>query len=112
MVGLGGGAGSLLRYLSGRIFLSQTLSSTLFVNVLGSLLVGILITLSIKNNWDSARQLLFITGFCGGFTTFSAFSLQNLELLQQQRYFESIAYIFASLFLSILAVYAGFILAK
>lgn len=112
LVALGGGTGSILRYLSGKLIPSNAVYSTLLVNIAGGFLVGLLFTLSFKNNWGTSKQLLFITGLCGGFTTFSAFSLQNLELIQQHRYLESAIYVAASVVLSIIAVYAGFIIAK
>jgi len=57
-------------------------------------------------------SLLLITGFCGGFTTFSAFSAENLNLLQAGNYFTALTYILGSLLLGILAVFLGYMIAK
>ena len=75
---IGGGLGSVLRYIIGR-YLNQTGSGfplgTFTANILGSLLIGIIIGLAAKNNTLSQNQtLLLATGFCGGFTTFSTFA--------------------------------------
>ena len=78
---IGGGLGSVLRYIISR-YLNQTGSGfplgTFTANILGSLLIGIIIGLAAKNNTLSQNQtLLLATGFCGGFTTFSTFAYEN-----------------------------------
>lgn len=88
-VGIGGALGSISRYLTG-YWLSQYLTSfypyaTLSVNLVGSLLIGILSGLFIKTG-SPITQMVFITGLCGGFTTFSTFSLDGLKLLQSGAY--------------------------
>ena len=82
LVGAGGFAGSALRYLISRLMLPWVVSSgfpfsTLTVNVAGSLLIGALMGLGLSDGW----ALLCIVGFCGGFTTFSTFSLETVTLL-------------------------------
>jgi CrcB protein len=110
LVGLGGGIGSMFRYggnlvLGGRNFPYHTL----LINIIGSLLIGIVFGLSIKNEAFSSNWKLFLaTGICGGFTTFSAFSMENLLLLQNGKYFLAILYIILSITLGIAAAVIGF----
>ena len=91
LVGLGGGAGSAFRYLAGwlmeRHLCWHAPAATFIVNVTGCFLVGLLAGLFgrvgvVNEEW----RLLLITGFCGGFTTFSAFSAENVTLFQHQEY--------------------------
>ncbi|HVG42957.1 MAG TPA: CrcB family protein, partial [Chitinophagaceae bacterium] len=79
-VGLGGAAGSMLRFLIQR-FMNTSLFpyGTLVVNVAGCLLIGIFAGFVIKNIINESNRLLWITGFCGGFTTFSALTLESLS---------------------------------
>jgi CrcB protein len=113
LVGAGGAIGSVLRYaisiaIGARIFPFGTLT----VNIAGSLLIGILLGLSVKNNINDSGWRFLAVGVCGGFTTFSALSLEGLKLLQQQRYFIFFTYIFISIIAGVLAAYAGYILSK
>lgn len=115
LVGLGGFVGSIARYLVSKLNVSWQLLSipmgTLTVNVLGSLLIGVLVGLSTKTNLISTElRLLLIVGFCGGFTTFSSFTNENLLLLQNGQYLSVILYTTASLVLGFLAVYLGYII--
>ena len=113
LVGLGGSIGSVLRFMIWHFFKSPDFPfSTLLVNIAGSLVIGIIIGLSLKdagfsNNW----KLFLATGICGGFTTFSAFSIENLQMLQHGKYLLSLLYISASIILGIAAVWLGFKLA-
>jgi CrcB protein len=107
-IALGGAAGSLLRYgcsrwLNGPAFPYGTLA----VNIIGSFLIGLLWAFFSKQN-DETAQLLLVTGFCGGFTTFSAFSLEGLQMLQQGRFAPFFLYTFATIFFGLLATYTGF----
>ena len=109
LVGAGGFAGSALRYLISRLMLPWAVSSgfpfsTLTVNVAGSLLIGALIGLS--GGW----ALLCIVGFCGGFTTFSTFSLETVTLLRAGSYLPAALYMWSSMVLSIAAVCGGYYL--
>ncbi len=115
LVGFGGFIGSIARFLVSKLNVSwQVLAipmGTLTVNVLGSLLIGIIVGLSAKSNLISNElRLLLIVGFCGGFTTFSSFSNENLLLMQNGQFFTVILYTILSITLGFLAVYLGYIL--
>lgn len=105
LIGLGGALGSISRYLLTYASAQLAISSewaTLLANVLGSFLIGLLIAAS-----GNGMYLFAAIGFCGGFTTFSTFSAQAIQLLQSGQRFLAISYISISLILSITAVWAG-----
>ena len=82
-VGIGGAIGAILRYLLSQLSLQHALPiKTLFINLLGSLVIGFLSAKFQQSHWFEGDQLLLITGVCGGFTTFSTFSLESLQLIQ------------------------------
>lgn len=115
LVFLGGGAGSALRFLISKNLnsLSSIPLGTFFVNILGSFLIGIILGLGLKQEMLSPNAtLLLATGFCGGFTTFSAFSYENLELLKAGDYFNFGFYTAGSIFLGLAAVLAGLWLSR
>ena len=109
-VALGGALGSVLRY-----FLSLVIPkmagfpwSTFVANVLGCLCIGIFSGLFLKCDSLSPNLKLFlVTGFCGGFTTFSTFASENLALLQSGKFGMFIAYALASFVLGVAACFAG-----
>ena len=110
LVGLGGGIGSMLRYATGVLINTKYFPwSTLTVNIIGSFIIGVVFAISVKdesflNNW----KIFVATGICGGFTTFSAFSLENLNLLQSGKYSMAAIYIIVSIVLGIVAAFAGY----
>ena len=113
-VAIGGAIGSLLRYYLGTInFLSNSVfpMSTFLVNVIGSFAIGVLFFLLKDTNNDYLKSFLMI-GFLGGFTTFSAFTIDVLDLFQNDQYLISVIYICASVITSLLAVYLGFWITK
>lgn len=83
---------------------------TMIVNIVGSMMIGGLITI-FAQVWQPPEsvKLFLITGFLGGFTTFSAFSLDAISLLERQAYSAAILYIIGSVVLSLLAVFAAMI---
>jgi CrcB protein len=114
---LGGGAGAVMRHYA--VIAARGIAAggfpygTLFVNVAGSLLVGILMEMaSQKANVTPQTQALLVTGFLGGFTTFSAFSFDVYKLANTGQAVQAAAYVAASVFLSLLAVFAGAYLVK
>ena len=110
LVGLGGGIGSILRY--GTFLFINTKSfpyATLTVNIIGSFIIGIVFALTLREEVLSQQWKLFLaTGICGGFTTFSAFSLENMGLLQSGKYGMAITYISLSVVLGIIATFSGY----
>ena len=113
LVLLGGGFGSIARYLVSYFFSKNNAFhfpwATFIANSIGCLLIGLLFGYIQKNNLQNETlKLLLITGFCGGFTTFSTFSLENIQFIQNQNYNLAITYTLASLFVGFLAVIIGF----
>lgn len=113
LVGVGGGVGSMLRYLTSRLsarFISSqwALVGTFIVNVVGCFIIGLLAGWLLFNvNKSQQLPLLLVTGFCGGYTTFSAFAFENVQLLQSGHIIYSILYIVASVSIGLLAVWGG-----
>lgn len=113
LVGAGGAIGSMLRYaISLLIGVKIFPYATLTVNVAGSLLIGIFLGLSLKNDISDYGWKFLAVGICGGFTTFSALSLESFRLLQQQRYSVFLLYIVVSITAGILSTFAGYTLSK
>jgi CrcB protein len=117
LVGIGGFAGSVLRYLVSRAFAGWLGSpfplATFAVNMLGCFAMGILFGLSERTGVLSPEwRALLMTGFCGGFTTFSAFSVENVALLQSGHFREALLYTGLSVVLGIAATYAGIVIVR
>ena len=116
LVASGGASGALLRFLINNIFRSYLYNSfylTLFINVVGSFLIGYVISLNlIKNLSEDLIKYFFIIGFLGSFTTFSAFSFEVVELILSQKIILASFYIFLSIFLCIVAAYLGMYINK
>ena len=116
LVFLGGGLGSGLRYLF-TITMNQYSKvlpfGTFTVNMLGCLLIGLILGYAQRENTLTSNQtLLLATGFCGGFTTFSAFANENLELIKNGEIFNFSIYTISSILIGVLAVFIGFYLAN
>ncbi|HTK71861.1 MAG TPA: fluoride efflux transporter CrcB [Croceibacterium sp.] len=118
-IGLGGGLGSMGRYGVSRIFafwFGETFPwGTLVVNVSGSLLIGLLAGLTSDPNSrfliaPDMRQFLLV-GICGGYTTFSSFSLQTLALMREGDMLEAGSNIVMSVIFCLMAVWLGLVLA-
>jgi len=117
IVGFGGFIGTVARFLTSRYFQENVSSffpwSTLIINILGSLLIGIIFGISEKGDFMSPDVRLFLTvGICGGFTTFSTFSNDAFLLLRQDEWIRFAFYTSMSFFLGLLAVYGGRIIIK
>jgi fluoride exporter len=116
LVFFGGGIGSALRYGIQRSMQSVAITfpwGTFIVNIIGCLLIGILWGITEKQlNWNEEMKLLLMTGLCGGFTTFSAYSLEGISLLKDQRVGTFILYITATVIICLVATYLGIRLVK
>lgn len=117
LIFLGSGLGGALRYFFGRwinTFLSSPFPlSTLLINVLACFLLGLAVGFAdYKQIITAPTRLFWIVGFCGGFSTFSAFSFESLTLIQQGAAWTNIMYIALSLILCISATYIGVLLVK
>ena len=108
IVGLGGAAGSILRYLAtlaGNALHCASWTATLSVNGIGSFLIGLFMAACTSGDW----KLMLTVGLCGGFTTYSTFSAQSFEMLRAGNYLEGGAYILGTLALCLICVWAGFL---
>ena len=116
LVFIGGGFGSTLRYIIGK-YMNSTESGipwgTFTANIIGSLIIGIILGLAVKNDTLSSNQtLLLATGFCGGFTTFSTFAYENHMFLKSGDFTSFALYAIGSFIVAFLAVFAGLFIAK
>ena len=113
---IGGGLGSSLRYIIGKILpynKGEFPLSTFTVNLIGCLLIGLFFQIFSKTDLlKSDLSLFFIIGFCGAFTTFSAFSFESLDLIKENSFIIFLSYNFASIFLGVTMVYLGILLGK
>ena len=109
LVFLGGGLGSSFRWLINRLIPSDSFPySTISVNLIGCFLIGILAGYILTHShFKSDIYPLLIVGFCGGLTTFSAFALDNYNLIKSNDFFNSILYITLSVVGCIIMIYAG-----
>ena len=113
LIGAGGFIGSVARYLVSRLNTSVDWLSipvgTLLVNVLGSLLIGFLIGIAEKSPLLTLELRMFLmVGLCGGFTTFSSFSGENLMLMRNGQFLPLLLYTGLSILLGFTAVYLGY----
>ncbi len=110
-VGLGGALGAIFRYLLGQIIpkLGRGFPiATFAVNLIGCFAIGLVVGLAGKHSNIDPRVILFLqTGICGGFTTFSTFSLESLTLIEEGKIVIGILYIVLSVLLGLLALLAA-----
>ncbi|WP_040250868.1 fluoride efflux transporter CrcB [Psychroserpens mesophilus] len=116
LVFIGGGFGSMLRFILGK-FLNNGQNGipygTFAANIIGSLLIGIILGMAAKNDTLTSNQtLLLATGFCGGFTTFSTFAYENHIFLKSGDFTSFAIYTIASFIIGFLAVFFGMYLVK
>jgi CrcB protein len=115
-VGLGGGAGAMTRYLLG-LWIAERLGtafpwSTWTINVSGSLVIGLLLTvLTEKVVVDPAWRLLLVVGFLGGYTTFSSYTFEALTLARAGEWLDALAYVLGSNLVGLAAVTLGAVVA-
>lgn len=110
MVALGGAVGAVLRYLLGLIPVKEITPFpfiTLSINVLGALLIGGIAAYSSKHSVNDSLMLFLKIGLCGGFTTFSTFSLETAQLVKSGSIFTAVTYAVLSAVLCICAVFAA-----
>ena len=112
-VAIGGSIGASLRYFAYLFFKNYLLSnylflSTLFVNIVGSFLIGYAIMLmETKNLSVDFTKYFLIIGVLGSFTTFSTFSIESVDLLLSKKFFNAFSYMFLSLSLCLLFTFIG-----
>jgi CrcB protein len=116
-IGIGGAIGSILRYLTSvlvtKYWANQFPLATLITNILGCFVIGLFIGLLEKNNLaNSSLKWFLVTGFCGGYTTFSTFGFENYSLFQSNNSILAFGYIAMSVLLGIFAVWLGLFVSK
>ena len=116
-IGIGGAIGSILRYLTSvmvtKYWANQFPLATFITNVLGCFVIGLFIGLLEKNNLaNSSLKWFLVTGFCGGYTTFSTFGFENYSLFQSNNSILAFGYIAMSVLLGIFAVWLGLFVSK
>ena len=111
LVALGGAGGSVLRYMLSNINTSFPWG-TFAVNVLGSFLIGLLVGLISKGVLSPEMKLLLVTGFCGGFTTFSTFANESFSMMKAGDVLLTALYVGVSVIIGILAVWGGMTLSN
>lgn len=113
---IGGGTGSVLRYLMQMVINRNIITAfplgTFVVNIIGCMLIGMFYTLSDRFNLSQDIRLLLTVGLCGGFTTFSTFSTESLNLLKGELYGMSLLYTLSSVAIGIIFTFAGIWLGK
>ena len=113
LIFLGGGAGSLARFGLMNVISRATPGSTfpwhtLGVNILGAFIIGLLVEiLALRVSMPALPRYLLVTGFLGGFTTFSAFSMETALMIERGDYAISLIYALASVIGTVIAVFIG-----
>jgi len=116
LIGLGGGIGSVFRYLT-TIIVSKYYNNafplaTFIINMIGCFLIGAFMGFIENGGPNDNYKYLFVTGFCGGYTTFSAFAYENSSLMSTQNTFIAFTYIAASVVAGLLFVWLGLLIGR
>ncbi len=115
-IGAGSFIGGVLRYLLSQMVQTKFLTTfpfgTLTVNIIGCFLIGLVFGLTDRGNLTQEWRLFLATGLLGGFTTFSAFSIESLSLFRDGQFFYATAYISSSVVVGIIATFIGFAIIK
>ena len=117
LVGIGGGIGSVFRYLTAvvvnKYFQPAFPWATFVANILGCLIIGLLLGFFERYHLANPDlKYLFVTGFCGGYTTFSTFAVENMNLFNSGNSLTAFAYIAASIIIGLVAVWLGVVVTK
>jgi len=118
LVGLGGAIGSIARYgsgvLIGRIWPSPFPLATMLINIAGSLAMGLLVGWLARTTpaWQADARLFLAVGVLGGFTTFSAFSLDAITLIERGALLEAVLYALGSVIVAVVALYLGLLVTR
>lgn len=117
LVGLGGAIGAMMRHGAGLVALRLSANAfpwgTLAVNVIGSLCIGLFVgLLALMTAWSHEVRLFVVVGILGGFTTFSAFSLDIVSLIEREQMLSAILYCVGSVLLSVAATFLGLFMVR
>jgi CrcB protein len=115
-IGIGSCLGGLARYFLSTFIQNKFLSTfpfgTMAVNIIGCFLIGIIFGLSERGNFSMEWRLFLVTGFLGGFTTFSSFSNETIGLLRDGQMSQAFIYILCSVAVGLLATFTGISMIK
>lgn len=116
LVFLGGGIGSVLRFLIGKQFTFDSFSfpwATFIVNLLGSFIIGTVFGyMLVKGKLSNELLVFLVAGFCGGFTTYSAFAYESISLLKAGQTNLFLSYVLSSVLVGFFCVWLGYMVAE
>ena len=116
LVAIGGMLGAMARYFCVSLLAEKSLNfpyATLWVNILGCFLIGAISEFfAIKSYLPAEAKMLLVTGYLGAFTTFSTFGLDTVSLINKAAFVHSVVYVFSSVFVGILSIYASIFMVR